>query len=247
MDYDQHVEAVERESAAIAASLRDGPLEVTVPTCPDWTLRELATHLGDFAGLWAHVVCEGTGRAKTPFVDPPAGESRPEWFADWYEESSGHLIRLLRETEPDAAVWTWDPSDQTASFVARRAAHELAVHRFDGQAARSSPKPIDGPLAADGIEEIFAMINALRTGGQDVGSGQGETLHLHATDPESEWTLTLGPDGLDVDRSHVKSDLALRGTASDLELMLYGRPPTGQVTSFGDNTVLTAWKQTFSF
>ena len=50
-----------------------------------------------------------------------------------------------------------------------------------------------------------------------------------------------------VERRHTKADLALRGTSSDLELMLYGRPPTGQVESFGDEAVLEAWTRAFQF
>ncbi len=246
MTYDEHVRAVEKESAAVVAGLRAGPLDVGVPTCPDWTLVELGTHVGQFCGLWTHVICEGTGRPKTPFTDS-SGQSESGWFADWYEELAGHLVEQLRTTDPDVEVWTWDPSNRKASFVARRAAHELAVHRFDVQAARSATQPIDGALAVDGIEEIFAMIAAWRAGGQDVGSGAGETLHLHATDPDSEWTVALSPEGTVVERRHAKADLALKGTASDLELTLYQRPPLGTVQSFGDGSVLDAWRRAFTF
>ena len=158
-------------------------------------------------------------------------------------------MQQLRNTDPATEVWTWDPSNATAAFVARRAAHELSVHRFDAQSARSSTEPIDGVLAIDGIEEIFAMIAAWRADGQDVvsGAGSGETLHLHAADPEAEWTITLSPEGTLVERKHTKADLALRGTASDLELVLYGRPPIGQIQSFGDAAVLDAWTRAFEF
>lgn len=247
MDYHEHVHAVERESSAIEAALRAGPLDVIVPTCPDWTLVDLASHLLQFSGLWTHVICEGTDRSKPPFTDPAPGEQDPGWFADQFAEQAGHLVEMLRTTEPAARVWTWDPADQTTAFVARRAAHELAVHRFDVQSARSSPDPIDGALAVDGIDEIFAMVDAWRAGGAETGQGNGETLHLHASDPDAEWTLTLAPDGLSVDREHRKADLALRGAASDLELVLYDRPPLATVDHLGDDSVLTAWLRGFHF
>lgn len=252
MEYHEHVDAVERESSAIEAALRAGPLDVVVPTCPDWTLADLASHLLQFCGLWTHVICEGTDRSKPPFTDPAPGEQDPGWFADQFAEQAGHLVETLRTTEPVATVWTWDPADQTAAFVGRRAAHELAVHRFDAQSARSAPEPIDGPLAVDGIEEIFTMVRAWHAGGaaargRKAEQGSGETLHLHASDPEAEWTLTLGADGLSVDREHRKADLALRGTASDLELVLYDRPPLATVDHLGDDSVLTAWLRGFHF
>ena len=35
---------------------------------------DLAVHVGEFCGFWSHVLCEGTGRPKTPFPDPPDGD-----------------------------------------------------------------------------------------------------------------------------------------------------------------------------
>lgn len=251
MDYARRLDAVSRESAAIARGIRAGSLEVGVPTCPDWSLRELCTHLGQFCGSWSHLICEGVGRPKTPYAEPAPDESSPEWFADWYEEQAGHLAGLLADTSPDSYVWTWDPGDRTAGFVARRAAHELSVHRFDVQAARSAVEPIDGDLAVDGIEEIFAMMAAWRLAGNEAGAasgtGSGETIHLHGTEPDAEWTITLSSGGPHVERRHSKADLALRGTSSDLELVLYDRPPISEVEHLGDGGALEAWRRAFHF
>ena len=240
MDYVEHIDAVEQASKAMVAALRAGPLDVGVPSCPDWTVAELAQHAGEFSAFWTHVLCEGNGRPKTPFPDRPSGPAA----ADWYEEAAGHLLAELRATSPDTAVWTWVGDDQSARFVARRAAHELSVHRFDAQLARGAPEPIDGGVAADGIEEIFVMIAAAP---ERAGRGEGETLHLHGTDRGDEWVLMLGVEGLTVGRSHAKADLALRGAVSDLELVLYHRPPVGPVEQFGDDGVLDAWYRVFTF
>jgi hypothetical protein len=118
------------------------------------------------------------------------------------------------------------------------------VHRFDAQLARDDPAPIDPALASDGIEEIFVMIAAH---GGPAGGGKGETLHLHGNDGQGEWLVTLGPDRLHVDRHHAKGDLALRGSVSDLELVLYQRPPLGPVERIGDSTALEAWYRAFQF
>src|SRR5436853_2280111 len=154
MESVEHVTAVQREIAAITTTLRAGALEVKVPTCPEWTLADLTRHLGEFTAFWADGLCEGTGTAKTPFSDPPSGAALTPWF----EDVSPHLVTLLRATPPETRVWTWMPDDQSARFVGRRCANELAVHRFDAQTAHGDPDPIDAALAGDGIEEIFMMM-----------------------------------------------------------------------------------------
>jgi uncharacterized protein (TIGR03083 family) len=240
MEYAGHVAAVEREIAAITEGLAAGPLDVRVPTCPDWTLGDLAAHVGQFSGFWAHVLCEGTGTAKPPFSDPPSGAD----LVPWFEEVSPHLVTMLRATPPETEVWTWKGDDQSARFVGRRCANELAVHRFDVQTARGNPAPIDPELAADGIEEIFMMIGVR---GEPSGRASGQTLHLHSTDSGDEWLIRLLPGGIDVARDHAKADLALRGAVSDLELVLYQRPPVSGVERLGDEGVLDAWYREFKF
>jgi uncharacterized protein (TIGR03083 family) len=250
VDYDQLVDAVERETNAMAAALRAGPLDVTVPSCPEWTLTELADHVGGFSGFWTHVLCEGVGRPKTAFSECPAPAEIPDWYAD----AGRHLVNQLRATPADATVWTWAPDDQSARFVARRAANELAVHRFDAQLARGAPEPIDAALAADGIDEIFVMIDAWP---EPPGRGEGETLRLHGTDRDDEWLIVLTPDGPQVERgggeaSHhgprrASPQLSVRAAVSDLELTLYQRPALGHVERAGDEAALAAWCRAFTF
>ena len=105
-----------------------------------------------------------------------------------------------------------------------------------------SPERIEPALAADGIEEIFVMVDAWPASGR----GNGETLHLHSTEGD-EWLIAMNPDGLDVRREHAKGDLAIRGAVSDLELLLYNRPPIGEVERFGDDAVLDTWYRVFKF
>lgn len=244
MNYEDHVAAVEREVAALAEAFAAGRIEARVPTCPEWTVANLAHHVGGFTGFWSHVLCEATGRPRTEFAELPTDEN----FGTWYGWLGTSLITELKATPPQQEVWTWAPGRNEASFVARRCAHELAVHRVDAQAARGTTAPIDGALAVDGIEEIFVMIEAWKAiGHAESGVGGGQSLHVDATDREAEWLVTLNPDGLDVRREHGRGDLALRGAVSDLELLLYDRPPIGSVDRSGQQEVLDAWYRAFHF
>ncbi|MBV8161609.1 MAG: maleylpyruvate isomerase family mycothiol-dependent enzyme [Acidimicrobiia bacterium] len=239
MDYSEHVEAVERETGAFAKALMLGDGDARVPTCPDWTLRDLAVHVGQVMGFWTHLLCEGTGRQKPQFDEQP-GPAAGLWFV----QIAGCLVSELKAATAETKVWTWNPADQSAGFAARRMAHETAVHRFDAQMAVGQPAPIEPPaLAADGIEEIFVMVEAAP---ERAGRGEGQTLHLHSAEGD-EWLITMDPSGLDVRRKHAKGDLALRGAVSDLELLLYDRPPIGEIERFGDSAVLDAWYGVFKF
>ena len=235
MEYAEHIEAVERETSAFTRTLMRGDADAQVPSCPEWTLRDLAKHVGGVQGFWTHVLAEGTGRPKPAFDDEP-GPSAGLWLV----QIGGFLVNELKAASADTKVWTWNPADQSAAFAARRMAHETAVHRFDAQMANGNPEPIEPALAADGIEEIFVMVDAW----PESGRGEGQTLHLHSAEGD-EWLITMNPDGLDIKREHAKGDLALRGAVSDLELVLYDRPPIGDVERFGDESVLDSWYRVF--
>jgi hypothetical protein len=50
-----------------------------------------------------------------------------------------------------------------------------------------------------------------------------------------------------VDRHGAPADLILHGLASDLELLLYGRPTLARVDREGDDAVLDKWRREFLF
>jgi uncharacterized protein (TIGR03083 family) len=242
MDHNERVAGVARELAALNAAVAGGPVDAPVPTCPDWTVVDLAQHVGGFCGFWAHVLCDGNGCPKATFTDPPSDAGVVPWLA----EMGAELLTQLEATPGDTPVWTWFEPDQSAGFVARRAVNELAIHRYDAQSARGTCTPIEPALAIDGIDETF---DALVTRRARTGEATGQTIHLHGTDDgvEAEWLVTLLPDRIDVARTHAKGDLAIRGAVSDLELHLFQRPALGVLQQFGDTTLIDAWYREFNF
>ena len=147
-------------------------------------------------------------------------------------------------------VWTWFEADHSARFVARRCAHELAVHRYDAQSSRGICTPIPTELAADGIDEVFDVLLSTR---EDRGMGSGRVLTLRSSELGAEWSAALNPGRIEVvrrsqDEPPVEgSDLMVSGTTSDLELTLYHRPTLSPVDVHGDYTVLEEWHRRFTF
>jgi uncharacterized protein (TIGR03083 family) len=244
MDHDSLVAAVREESDALVAAVAAGPVSAPVPTCDGWTVADLVSHVGGFCGFWSHVLCEGSGRPKTPFPDPPNGDA----LAGWIAALTDTLAELLAATPPDTEVWTWFEPDRTAGFVARRCAHELAVHRYDAQSARGNTGPIAAELAVDGVDEI---LDVLVTARGRTGQGTDRMLALRAADAGMEWVVTMGQRHIEVQRNDEAlvegSALIVTGTASDLELTLYDRPTLSPVDISGDTTVIDEWHREFTF
>ncbi len=246
MEPSAFIDSVRAESEALIFAVGSGAMDVPVPTCEPWEVRDLATHVGGFCGFWSHVLAEATGRPKTPFPEPPDGDALAEWLADRCVD----LVGAFEATPPQTNVWTWFEADHTAAFVMRRSAHEIAIHRFDAQAAHTIAMPVPTELAADGIDEILDVLIAARP---RTGTGTGRAMSLRSTDLGLEWVVTIGADRIDVERGTQDlapvdgSELVVSGTTSDLELTLYHRPTLGIVDVHGDYSVLDSWHREFTF
>ena len=238
MHRDDHLASLTRDGRRIAELARTD-LTARVPTCPDWSLADLIEHTGRVHRWMIAASREQTdGSPEGAKDDGPAdGESLGEWFQRGVDEAV-RVMSTLDGTEPR---WTWFPPDQTAGWYFRRIAQETLVHRLDAElAAEGCVGEVDPALAADGLAEMGEVFLPSAEG-QAIG-GTGGTLHLHATDIESEWLLTLLLDRVDVERGHSgAADAELRGAARDLLLMTWGREPIGVVERRGDPSVIATF------
>lgn len=246
--YNVYLDAISEYVAALAGILKAAPADVPVPTCPEWSLRDLGAHAGDFAAFYTHRLCDTTGATRPPWPDTwrPKGASPLNGQAPgvYFDDRAQFLLALLRTTSPATEMRTWNIDDQTVHFVARRSTHEFAVHRVDAQIAVGAPQPIDAVVAVDGIEEIFTMLDIFT---RNSGTARGERLHLQSNDEFRDWVIQLEADKVKVTRQPAAADLTLTGAASDLELLLYGRPTVSDVEKVGNHVVLDAWYRTFTF
>ena len=229
------LEQLRNDGAALIAAVKAAP-SAAVSTCPGWDNMTLATHVG---GLWHWVSRQA--RQQAP-VDRPQTPAASDDQLEWIEAGLSALLGVFGDIDPQATAWNWTRSEpQTAAFWVRRMTQETAMHRWDAQAAASTPDPIVSWLAADGIEEIMTMwLPARRGRAKEAVTG---TAHLHVSDASdgqpSEWLLEFGPAGtMNYRHAHQKGDAVLRGTASDILLTLWGRQSNAD--QIGDTTVLAA-------
>jgi uncharacterized protein (TIGR03083 family) len=249
LTHDRYCAEIIHQTALLRGHLEGADLTVTVPTCPDWSLRELALHVGR-AHRWATEIVrtratESVPEEAVPGREGPADEA-PEALDAWLAEGAERLAEVLREAGPDTPVWSWGWR-QDVAFWSRRMAHETVVHRADAAIAAKADYDVAPDVAADTIEEWLDIVRF----GQQIGFEQeltelragGRTLHLHATDTDAEWVIDLADDGLAWRHDHARADVALRGPLTELLLAFYRRTPVDDpaLEIVGDRETLDFW------
>ena len=232
------------------ARIIDGDLNRAVPTCPGWTFRQLATHVGR-GHRWAAQIVATRSTVPLPMREVPDGKlpEDPEQHTPWLSAGADQVIKAVTAAGHDP-VWTLGGLGP-ASFWARRRAHEAAVHLADAQLAAGQDIDLAPGLAADGVSEWLTLVAA---GTADPArardlSGDGQSLHFHATDPglsgTGEWLVKRTPSGITVQPGHARADVAVRGPAASLLLVLTRRLPPSDpsVEVLGDQASLTHWLQ----
>ena len=229
MDGEALLIAVRREGNALLAAAESDPT-ASIEHCPDWDIAAMVEHV---AGVWTFMTAQLAAAS-------PDSPTRPERDESPAAERLDRLVTALAETDPQTPCWNWCAEDgRRAGWIGRRMAHENAIHRWDVENAVGEAPPIDGDLARDGVDEILDVAWRYQMRGP-VTDYPNSTLHLHCTDGEGEWLLSSEDDRLVVAREHAKGDVAARGTASELFLLVWGRRPAG-IEVFGDEASLAAW------
>jgi len=234
MNDQQLLDAIRADGTAVAHCLDRGPLDRPVPGCPDWSLADLAAHLGFIhRNVTRTVQLPVAERMQWRAVPDPTGDLGP-----WIREGLDQLLDALAG-DSDEPVTTF-VGPRPRRWWWRRQAHETSVHRWDAESALGIPTPIAPELAVDGIDELFDTFLP-RIAPERLG-GAGATAHLHATDTTGEWVLQFDADAVRIERAHRKGDVAARASASDLLLFLYGRRAPSELDVFGDTTILDRWQ-----
>lgn len=214
---------------AVAAAT---PAEIEIPSCPDWTMRDLTKHMCDVAEFWSAII---DARGETPAPDASATKTPRTDLFERYDSSTAELCDRLSSAPDPSPIWTWLGTKQISPWLVRRLDAETSLHLWDaGGATPEGPKPLAPDFSCDAIDEYFDTVTFTKA--------PPVSLHLHATDAEGEWFVTADADGNRVvTHEHVKAEVAVRGTASDLLLTLWGRNDVADLDVFGDASTIHAW------
>ncbi|ORW28255.1 hypothetical protein AWB91_26645 [Mycobacterium paraense] len=245
MDY---APAFLEENRAFAELFRDADESTPVPTCPGWTLTQLLRHVGRGDRWAAQIVRDRLEE----YLDPRTveGGKPPPDPADaisWLQGGAQRLVDAVELSGVETPVWTF-LGTRPANWWVRRRLHETAVHRADAALALGTQFSLDAEIAADAITEWLERV-AIQAGaeGAPLPLGDGETLHLHATDPglgdAGEWTMRVDGGAIAWSHDHGKGSAALRGGATELLLAIVRRVPVADtgIQLFGDDAVWHKW------
>ena len=233
MDTAARASALDVESRRLL-DLCAADLDADVPTCRGWQTRNL---LGHVAGAWSafamFVEDASTDPPDFSRLAGPPDDGDPELVA-FAEAARERIVAAVGGAASETPVWSWW-GEQTLAFYQRRAHLETVVHRLDAEAAAGTPTPVDPAVAVDGVDEFYGVILATT---ETPPSG---TFHLHQTDGDGEFMLSVADGRIVVAHEHGKGDAALRATGQELLEVVWGRRSLDGLEVFGDEAVAAAW------
>lgn len=219
--------------------------DASVPTCPEWTVKQLFRHVGRGNRWAAQMVAEHATEAADPATVP---DGRPPADAEgalaWLEEGARLLTDAVDRAlaaGADCSVWTF-LGPRPSPWWLRRRLHEVLVHRADAAIAGGLDFEVRPELAADCIDEWLDLTTALNP-------DLPVRIHLHANDGDlgvlGEWTIAEGT----WTHGHSTGDVALRGPVRELLLVTTRRcsPADADIEIFGDEAQLQTWLEGMKF
>jgi uncharacterized protein (TIGR03083 family) len=227
------LDVIRTESARFGACIRDGDMESAVPSCPDWTLADLAWHLTQTQHFWGSI-------AGDLLLEPDhvveLTRPEPQDVPALFDRESARLVEALSRHPAETRCWTWDDDGWSIGWVRRRQAHEALIHRVDAELTIGNLTDIDDELAADGVDELlYSQIDGVPEWGSFIPDETTATLSI---DGGASYGLRfgrivgVGPESgkeYDLDTFLVSepSGTVISGSATDLDLWLWGRGSSG--------------------
>ncbi|MGW2861468.1 maleylpyruvate isomerase family mycothiol-dependent enzyme [Streptomyces sp. NPDC001205] len=256
LEHARYCDELIRQTAELRSHLSGADLSAKVPTCPDWTLRDLVVHVGG-AHRWVHHIVSTRSLEPVPpkRVDGHGGPASDDAAAldAWLAEGAELCAAALRDAGADTRIWSW-VGETTTAFWSRRMTHETLVHRADAAGAVGAAYTLPADVAADALDEwldiVTFFIQRVRPDDEGALGEPGRTLHLHATDaPGAEWLIEIGDKGFTWRRAHDKATVAVRGPLADVLRVFYRRLPTDTpgIEVLGEAAVLDRWLSAASF
>lgn len=218
--------SLEETFDSFATLLADADETADVATCPGWTIRDLAIHLGMVHRWAAGILLSGAiHRRPRPVIERPLSE--------WYRGMANVLLAAIDATTPSEPIPNFTNTNEVAAFWPRRQLHEATIHLRDLTLAMKIPDiPVTPELAADGVDELIAVSFRVLIA-KETPPVVSQNIRIHATDTGDEWILSAATPGELADPGS-GWQASIAGTSSDLYFGLWGRVSRESLSVEGD-------------
>jgi uncharacterized protein (TIGR03083 family) len=242
----EHIAAVDASGARLGDCAVEAGLETPVPTCPDWTVRELVAHQA-MVHRWATAHIRGDDPDESP-TQTQILETVPD-LVPYYREGLAGVVAALSDAPAGLEAMTFlKDAPPPREFWARRQAHETTIHMVDAQAAALGRAPttaeaaLEVSLATDGLDELLRGF--FTRGKSKLYDGTPLVVVVAPKDVDRRWVLRVD-ERLTVDSGDddaPDADARLSGSAAALYLALWNRG--NEIEVRGSREVLDRWRET---
>jgi uncharacterized protein (TIGR03083 family) len=240
MELWEHIEALRAEGLLLAESAEATGFEPPVPTCPEWTVRDLVRHVGEVHRWATSHVAEARQEMNTDAASLRTWPSDDAELLGWFRHGHEELVRCLEFADPELQCWSFLPNGPTGvRFWARRQAHETAMHRVDAQGVAGEVSAVLPVFAVDGINEILHGFFARRP--SRVTSEEPYSFELVSSDGHGSWHVRIDEQGPSVVDGPSPSQVF--GTAFELYRLLWNRIELGDLKVAGAPEGLGLWRR----
>lgn len=247
VDVSDYIEHVAAEGDRFATAADKGALDVDVPPCEGWEMRDLVRHLG-VIHLWAaaniafpsddYLLVDDLAVLERYWPELASAWPDDADLVSWYRRTNANLVRVLKSTPADHECFTFLPAPTALTMWSRRQASEIAIHRFDAEFSRGLPSHFEPRFAADMLDEL---LSGFAPGEREIPVATERVLHVDAHDVGEHWYLTIDPQGMATSRQGGNADLTVTGTAAELYLLFWNRAPDSSVALTGDTDLMDVW------
>lgn len=236
LSYEVHVDAIEQEAERIG-ELTERGVKVAIKSTPGRDFEALLFHLATTFEAAVAQLRTADQSAEVAQRTELTGSA-----LDCFETSRLTIVALLRDHEPADPCWNVVGEDLTVGFLARRLAHESAIHRVDAEVARGTATTIDSELAVDGVDERLFVVLAHHSDEGEVPE-LGGSICLICSDTDAAWSIDASRGRFRVRAGRAPADAAVVATASDLFCFSWNRPTIRPLQVTGRMAVVEAWHQ----